>query len=126
MTTLSECLEELLEGMTKRSIDPPSAEYKIAEIGPRHPLDARGRLRIARSALLTPHEYEPRFRELLAAGIPWINVSCYGIVNGYVIVGIETPEQSSVASSRTSVNYSGPPAKVLAHGWDGSEILCLE
>ncbi len=59
--------------------------------------------------LVSEKEYESRFQELLGIGFSWINVSLYGIWEGYLIIGIEYPYKgSNVPKEFVSINLSGP------------------
>jgi hypothetical protein len=74
-------------------------------------------------------EYEDRFDELMNAGLPWINMSCYGVHDGILIIGIESARPQNAQRGpvgRTSVNYAGPPVAVVQHGWDANEALTIE
>jgi hypothetical protein len=62
----------------------------------------------------------------MSSGLPWLNVSCIGVVNDKLIVTIELAHASSDVSNRTSVNYSGPPKVVLEHGWDAAQVLAIQ
>ncbi len=73
-----------------------------------------------------PTDYEARFQELLVSGIPWINVSCYGMDDRKLVVAVEIPGNSCRQANRTSINYSGPPRAVSDHGWDAKEALAIE
>jgi hypothetical protein len=63
----------------------------------------------------------------MTVGLPWVNMSAYGIDAGFLIVGIEVPlRQAGKAANRTSINYSGPTAGVLQRAWDAAEALAIE
>lgn len=67
--------------------------------------------------------------ELINQVLPWINLSCFGVYEGFMIIGVEVPNSPPRAprpKPRTSVNYSGPPAFVLENGWDASLIMTLD
>jgi hypothetical protein len=67
-------------------------------------------LRLPAVRLKKIDEYEMRFSELIGAGYSWINLSCYGIASGVMIVTIELPSRAvGFAAGRTPVNISGPP-----------------
>lgn len=123
MNTLDDTLQALVKFLEDLGQPPPSLQIRIVEIGPNASTDERGRLWVERSALQTPEAYEPRFNELMAAGLPWINVSTLGVEGEFLIVGIETARRGG--SSRTSVNYSGPSAAVLQNGWGIESALLL-
>ena len=108
-------------------LSPPSREVRIVEIDPRTPVDEQSRPRVQRRQLHEPASYAPRFYELMKAGLPWINLGCYGCHEGFLIVAVETGEHSlATPGGQTSVNYSGPAAVVLRHGWDVKETLAIE
>jgi hypothetical protein len=96
---------------------------KIFEVGSSY--DDHGRLRISSDQLLTPEAYSGRFDELLARGYAWVNLSCFGIYDGFMLVGVEVQSATTASISKTSVNYSGPPMSVLRHGWDASQALAI-
>jgi hypothetical protein len=89
-------------------------------------MDSLGRIRLQRHEVREPADYEARFDELMKAGLPWLNVSCYGVEDGVLIVGIEVPAAGAKPSSRTSVNLSGPAAKVIGSGWKADQVLSIE
>lgn len=89
-------------------------------------VDERGRLRVRRSDLRRPDEYEARFEALLAAGLPWINMSCCGLDGDRLIVLVETPNAREHRSPRTAFNYSGPTRAVRDRGWDVGEMWNTE
>jgi len=123
MSELSNRLQGLLDFLEKRGHSPPTRKLRIVEITRRAPTDAQGRIRIKRSELRDPAEYEARFDTFVKAGMPWINVSCVGVLGEFLVVGIEVPEAPPKPADRTSVNYSGPSATVLGHAWDVSGVL---
>jgi hypothetical protein len=90
------------------------------------PIDSLGRIRVQRHEVRAPADYEARFEELMKAGLPWLNVSCYGVEDGTLIVGIEVPSAQAKPSGRTSVNFSGPTAKVLGSGWRADQVVSIE
>jgi hypothetical protein len=126
MSTLVEHLEELRRLMEKSGNAPTAIETRIVEVGPNPRLDSRGRIQLEHGAIVDPSAYEARFQELLARGVPWLNVSCYGVLDGRLVVAIEVPGSSPQRSSRTSINYSGPSAVVIRHDWDATEVLAVE
>lgn len=127
MSALSLHLDALIMWMEKIGLSPPSREVRIVEIDPRAPVNERGRPRVRRGQLHKAASYAARFYELMKAGLPWINLSCYGCHEGFLVVAIETGENAFTApGGPTSVNYSGPPALVLRHGWDVKEALAIE
>ncbi len=128
MSALSSSLIQLLEFVSRQEPLPPSREVRIVEIPQHAPLADNGRIRVSRASLRTPAEYESRFEDLLSLSLPWINMSCYGVYNGFLIVGIELPgSRRNVDSvSPPSINYSGPQARVIEHDWNALEALAVE
>lgn len=126
MSILSDELKALITFMAKSCQPPPLRGMRIVEVGSHNETDVCGRLRVRQDQFCAPEHYESRFKELIEQGLPWLNLSCFGIHNGFLIVGVETPNQCSRPSRRTSVNYSGPPVSVLDRGWDAYQILAIE
>ena len=60
------------------------------------------------------------------AGLPWLNMSCYGALDDTLIVAVELPMAPSKPAAKTSVKLSGPPAAVLSHAWNVDQVLSLE
>jgi hypothetical protein len=104
---------------------PPGGTVRIVEVPPGAAVDGSGRIRIASSALHDVEQYEARFEALMQAGLPWINVSCYGVLDQHLIVAIELPAQTGARSARTSINYSGPPAAVVGNNWNADQLIAL-
>jgi hypothetical protein len=126
MSALSNELQRLVEFMGRQGQQPPTRRLRIVEIPQGAPVDTLGRIRVQRQEVRAPAEYEARFDELMREGLPWLNVSCYGVDDGVLIVGIEVPVASVKPSSRTSVNFSGPSAKVIDNGWRVDQVLSIE
>jgi hypothetical protein len=125
MTTLSEALKKLCELLATMLTLPESRGFKILEVRENIKTDGAGRLLVRRAELNSPDEFEQRFRELLYQLHPWINMTCYGLFEGDLIVGVEIP-RSAERSTRTSVNFSGPPRIALDHAWDATNALIIE
>jgi hypothetical protein len=128
MSTLTTNLEELFKFLNERRQTPPLLDVRLIEITRRTPYDDRGRLRIRNDSLQSPADYESRFEELMQSGLPWLNMSCYGVYQGFLIIGIELPNDMprKGALRRPSVNYSGPPNSVIQQGWDLIESMVIE
>lgn len=126
MSALRDALEELFAFMEKSDHAPPTRDVMLLEITSDLCTDEIGRFRVKRSDLKAVTAFEARFDEILAAGLPWINVSCYGVDLENLVVGVEVPKGGTGSSSRTSVNYSGPPNSVSAQGWTASNTLVFE
>ena len=122
MSVLSDHIERLLDGLGSIGLPPPSRDIRIIEIAP-----GMGTPHVRREALRKALEYEGRFQELMQAGYPWLNMSCYGVHDGLLIVAIEIPSPRSLTSGHaTSVNLSGPANIVLDHRWCVDSVLTIE
>jgi hypothetical protein len=89
----------------------------------------RGRLRVSLHQLGRPSDYESRFDELLKEGFSWLNMSCYGVYDGFAIVAIEVPHREEGTLHPgivTPVNLSGPPVSVTSRGWGVEELLLVQ
>ena len=126
MSALANELQRFLDFLGKQGHQLPTRRLRIAEIPAGAPIDSLGRIRVRRDEMRAPADYEVRFQELMKAGLPWLNVSCYGVEDGTLIVGIEVPPAPAKPSGRTSVNFSGPTAKVLGSGWRADQALSIE
>jgi hypothetical protein len=126
MSALANELQRFLDFLGKQGQQPPTRRLRVVEIPQGAPVDSLGRIRLPRQEVRDPADYEVRFDELMKAGLPWLNVSCYGVEDGMLIVGIEVPAAGSKPSSRTSVNFSGPTAKVIGSGWKVDQVLSIE
>ncbi len=124
MSALSDSIKSLLQFLDKEGLKPPTAAARVVEATRDTRADARGRLQIRREDLHTPEEYKQRFDELLSAGLPWINVSCYGVYEGALVIVIEA-SKSRRRSRRTSINYSGPAASVVENGWNVNTMVTI-
>jgi hypothetical protein len=121
MSALSDHLGRLLNWLGSIGLHPPSQDMRIVEIG-----SGIGTPRVRREALLRPLEYEARFEELLQAGYPWLNMSCYGVHDGLLVVAIEVPSPRPLTPGHaTSVNLSGPARIVLDHQWCVDSVLTI-
>ena len=123
MSPLDQHLRRLLDFLATTAQPPPEREIRIIEIDPNN-LDERGRCRAPRSALHTAQDYEPRFSELIRVAPAWINMTCLGVAEGFLIVGIEVARTR--AAARTSVNYSGPSNSAVQNDWAADQVLVLE
>jgi hypothetical protein len=121
---LSRHLQCLLEFLSERGLQPPAEQILIVEITNARATDA-GRPRIARQELLRPESFEAKFDELLSTGRRWVNLSCVGVDGDFLVVSVEAGPRDSAAGP-TSVNYSGPTAAALQHGWHVSKSLLIE
>lgn len=122
MSALQGALEGLFRFLAQQGLVPPSREVWLVEVGSGADVDERGRPQVRRADFRDPRAYEPRFEALLAAGLPWLNVSCYGLDGNRLVVVVETPRASG-ASAVTPVNYSGPTTQALARGLNISDVV---
>jgi hypothetical protein len=122
MSALFEHLDKLLGALGSIGLRPPSGDMRIVEIG-----SGLGIPHVRREALRRPSEYEARFEELLEAGYPWLNMSCYGVHEGLLVVAIEVPSPRRLTPGHaTSVNLSGPARIVLDHQWCVDAVLTID
>ena len=120
-----EVVNALFSFLSRSGQKPPTQEIWVVEIAPELGVDTLGRPSVRRSDFREPSAYENRYKELLAASPPWINISCYGVHDGRLLVIIELPTKPSRAN-RTSLNYSGVPKGVVDHGWDARYALVIK
>ena len=125
-TDLATHLTALRAFLEAAGLPPPSREVRIIEVGNDARLDAQGRIRVTRASLCPPVAFEARFDELMEQSFPWLNLSCYGLVEDFLIVAVETPRQPVGQADHTSVNYSGPGRQTLDRGWDACDLIVLE
>jgi len=126
VSALRDSLNRLFAFLADARIEIPTEQVWILELRSNVARDERGRLRVSRAELRGPEAYETRFNEILASGLPWINVSCWGVDGQRMIVVVETPSAIGLPSPWTSINYSGPTNGTRARGWDVGELLALE
>jgi hypothetical protein len=131
MSLLSEQLARLFQWFETIGLQPPSTDVRIVEVHSNAAnLDDRGRSRVQRDALHEVSGYEARFAELMRLGLPWINMSCYGTFDGFLIIAIEFREVAAPIDRptwfSTPVNLSGPPRLVLQNGGDAAEIVVID
>ena len=123
MSALSNYLDVLLHWLESIGLQPPSQDVRILEISL-----GDGTYHVRRDELRKPLDYEARFEELLRAGYLWLNMSCYGVHDGSLIVAIEVPSPRVGLSPRcpTRVNLSGPARIVLDQQWRVDSVLTIE
>ena len=126
MTILADELQRLLGFLEEQGRRPPTRQLRIVEVPHGAPLDPLGRIRLRRNEVHEPSDYEPRFNELMKAGLPWLNVTCYGVQDDTLLVGIEVPTAPVTPSSRTSVNFSGPAKRVVDNEWKVDQVLVID
>jgi hypothetical protein len=131
MSALSKHLERLLHWLASVGLQPPSQDFRIVEVSLNNYNLGDGTHHIQKGDLREPVDYEVRFNELLAAGYSWINLSCYGVHHGFLIVAIELPafddgdENAPSLGCNTSVNLSGPRRDVRDRGWRVDSVLTI-
>jgi hypothetical protein len=126
---LGEALSQLRSWLGRLVGCPGWTDERIVEIGrgTRYLRSDAGpyEWRIDRSALHGVVHYAPRFAELLATGYAWLNLSCYGVLEGVAIFAVEVPrEPAGVAHGRTAVNFSGPPTQLS--NWDAAGWISID
>ncbi len=124
MAILSEKLLELCEFLRVSGGPTTWRGIRIFEVGSN--FDDSGKPRVSRNRLVPQDEYSARFDELLTFRLPWINLSCFGIYDGFLVVGVEAPHPSAALCLNTSINYSGAPTPVRSPLWDSSSALVIE
>ncbi len=125
MNSLRSMLDGLFAFLARQGLAPPTKEVWLVEIPPIVDVDRHGRLRVRRAEFREVDGYVERYAELVAAGLPWINVSCSGVDRDRLVVLVEAPRATRLPSSRTSINYSGPTKTVVENGWDATKSLAL-
>jgi hypothetical protein len=111
MSALSLHLNRLLHWLQEIGLQLPSRDIRIVEISQIRRPSTDGTYHVRRNQVLSPLEYECRFDELLAKGYSWLNMSCYGVHDGSLIVAIEVPGPRTLyPGCPTSVNLSAPSA----------------
>jgi hypothetical protein len=142
MSALSIHLDRLLRWLESTELQPPSREVRIIEVNADGFNRSDGKDHVRKDELRTPLEYENRFDELLQTGYRWLNLSCYGVYEGLLIVAVEVPSATVAQMTpsgwspegkprtlhpgcATSVNLSGPARIVLEHEWRVDSILTI-
>jgi hypothetical protein len=121
---LINAITNLLDFISQKVAVPAISGMRIFELG--NEIDEKGKFCVSRDSFVSPSAYEARFRELVDLGLPWINISCYGFFDNFLIVGIEIPNSILKRSVRTSVNFSAPPLCVIQKNWNAREILSIK
>jgi len=141
MGALSNHLDGLLRCLESSGLRPPSQDVRIIEVSA-GVNSSDGKHHVRNDELRRPSEYENRFDELLQTGYRWLNLSCYGVHEGFLIVAVEVPSAtvahmtpsgwSPEGKARTlhpgcttSVNLSGPARIVLDHQWRVDSVLTI-
>jgi hypothetical protein len=134
-------LHGLLRWLENSGLQPPSQDVRIIEVNA-GVNSSDGKHHVRKDELRRPSEYENRFDELLQTGYRWLNLSCYGVHEGFLIVAVEVPSATvaHMTSSgwspegkartlrpgcTTSVNLSGPARIVLDHQWRIDSVLTI-
>jgi hypothetical protein len=130
MTSLSSHLDRLLRQLESFGLQSASTDVRIVEVSQISP---DGTYHVRRDQLRKPMDYESRFDELLATGYSWLNISCYGVQNGSLIVGIEVPDPGNPRTlypgCATSVNLSwriSPDGTGSEYEWNVATVLTIE
>src|ERR1700692_37249 len=127
MSALSIHLDRFFHWLAGIGILPPSQDVRIAEVNAHQVNVGNGTYHVRRDQLRKPLDYEVRFEELLQAGYPWLNMSCYGVHDGSLIVAIEVPSPRPLNPGHiTPVNLSGPSRIVLDHQCRVDSVLTIE
>jgi len=90
MGALSNHLDGLLRCLESSGLRPPSQDVRIIEVSA-GVNSSDGKHHVRNDELRRPSEYENRFDELLQTGYRWLNLSCYGVHEGFLIVAVEVP-----------------------------------
>jgi hypothetical protein len=132
MSVLSENLDELFHWLESIGFPPPSRDVRIVEIkkGITN-LDDRGRFHVRQDELRQPSDYEARFEELLQMGFSWLNLSCCGVYDSFLVVSIEVPANPTISRALypefvTPVNHSSPSLHSLDREWSVDGILVID
>jgi hypothetical protein len=123
---LARALERLDALLRQTDGFPPAEGVWMVEIASSAPMDDHGRLRVHRRDLIEEAAYAPRFEALLALGPPWLNVSCYGVYDGRLVVAIELPAPPLDRGCTTAINVSGPSIAARARGFAVDAVLTIE
>jgi hypothetical protein len=91
MSALSIHLERLLRSLESFGMQPPAQDVRIIEVDCKRFSIDDGTYHAHREELCPPLEYENRFDQLLQTGYSWLNLSCYGVYGGFLIVAVEVP-----------------------------------
>ena len=121
-------LEQLLGFMEALGQSPPVREIRVVEITRPNQVDDEQRLIISKDALQTPATYAARFELITHSGLAWVNMSCCGVHNGFLIISIELQDRALVTNSSkpTSVNYSWlSSSQIEQYGWDVTPRLVI-
>jgi len=142
MGALSKHLDRLLPWLESIGLQPPSRDVRIIELSADRFNRIDGKAYVRKDELRSPVEYENRFDELLQTGYDWLNLSCYGVYGGFLVVAVEVPSatvplmtpsgwspegkpRTLQPGCHTSVNLSGPARNVLDHEWRVDSVLTI-
>lgn len=93
-------------------------------------LDARGVDHgvAAKMSLRTPDDFAPRFGDLHARHLPWLNLRAVGVHDGRLVVLLESPADStSNREEVTQVTLAGPSDAVrLREDWSLGDDLVMK
>lgn len=121
---LTAALAELFRFLAERGHVVPRLQLAVVELSPQELLPS-GQYAVKRGALQTVEEYGERFEKLQRAGFPWLNMTCVGVADERLVVGVELPS-TPTGAPKPSINYSGPENRVLNAGWSAAAVLRVE
>jgi hypothetical protein len=123
---LTAVLNTLVTFLLERGIDPPIRRIKVFEIKHDASVDDKWRIHLRQNELYSPEEFEQRFEAIVTSRLSWVNVSCYGVKSGFLLVGVETPLRSNASAKPTSLNFAGPPTTVTNNGWSSDSVVAID
>lgn len=126
MSALSSAHDDLVAFLVERGIDPPTRAIRLVEITPDSVVGTTGRIRVPRDTLRAPSEVEQRFDTLVTSGLSRVNVSCYGVKDTFLLVGIEASRTTLSSNRPTSINFAGPPLSVIENGWNSDASIGVD
>ena len=126
MSDLSNKLKEFTDWLVNINLPPPVTEIRIIELDRNPEIDKKGRVKIEKINIHKPENYEERFNELMTSGISWLNMSCYGVYDEYLIIVIEKPMKNFGLNPKPSVNFSAPNTEVIRRKWDATQAIIVE
>ena len=84
--------------------------------------------RIEQDELKTPEEYSTRFEELRQMHLHWMNLSCWGVQDGCLLIGVELPgDMAKVKTTKpTPVHFCGAPNKIPRDTLNSEHVLIID
>ena len=107
MGALSNHLHELLRCLESSGLQLPSQDVRIIEVNA-GVNRSDGKYHVRKDELRRPSEYENRFDELLQTGYRWLNVSCYGVHEGFLF-RLKPPKRGNSWLLTVLYNLRGSP-----------------